>query len=51
VLDALKLGFETIVLVDAIRGVNVQPTDSETALEEMLQTGAKTANLSNIYEA
>lgn len=48
VLDALKLGFETIVLVDAIRGVNVHPTDSETALDEMLQTGTKTANLSDI---
>ena len=48
VLDALELGFEAILLVDAIRGVNVQPEDSKHAIEEMVQKGAKTATLSEI---
>ncbi len=40
VLDALKLGFATTVLVDGVRGVNVNPNDSEKALNEMAQSGA-----------
>ncbi len=40
VLDALALGFETYLLVDAIRGVNVQPQDSQKAEEEMARHGA-----------
>ena len=39
-LDALALGFETYLLVDAIRGVNVQPQDSQKAEEEMARHGA-----------
>lgn len=41
VLDALKSGFEVTLLSDAIAGVNVLPGDSQKALEEMLQAGAK----------
>lgn len=40
-LDALKHGFEVIVLTDAVRGVDVQPGDSERALQEMQAAGAK----------
>lgn len=40
VLDALKLGFATTVLVDAIRGVNVHQEDSQRALDEMRSLGA-----------
>lgn len=40
VLDALQAGFRTVVLKDAIRGVDVNPGDSERALEEMAQQGA-----------
>ncbi len=40
VLDGLKLGFEVFVLTDAIRGVDVNPGDSERALREMLAAGA-----------
>jgi nicotinamidase-related amidase len=39
VLDALKLGFETVLLKDAIRGVNVRTNDSERAVEEMKAKG------------
>lgn len=41
VLDALKHGYEVIVLTDAIRGVNLQPEDSENALREMQAAGAQ----------
>ncbi len=41
VLDALSLGFETVLLLDAIKGVDVNPGDSEKAITEMLKKGAK----------
>ena len=41
VLDALKEGFTTSVLVDASRPVDVQPGDGERALNEMLAAGAE----------
>jgi nicotinamidase/pyrazinamidase len=40
VLDARRLGFDVTVLRDAIRGVDVNPGDSERALEEMQAAGA-----------
>jgi nicotinamidase/pyrazinamidase len=40
VLDALRLGFCVFLLLDAIKGVNVQPEDSERAIVEMLEKGA-----------
>ncbi|MEH2921221.1 bifunctional nicotinamidase/pyrazinamidase [Samsonia erythrinae] len=40
VLDAIALGYRTEVLVDGCRGVNLSPTDSESALREMAQRGA-----------
>jgi nicotinamidase/pyrazinamidase len=40
VLDALRAGFAVTVLEDAVRGVDVQPGDSERALEEMRAAGA-----------
>ncbi len=40
-LDALSLGFETFVLSDATRGVNLLPTDSENALLEIVAAGGK----------
>ena len=48
VLDALKLGFETYLLMDAIRGVNVQPTDSQKAIDEMMLNGARLITISNL---
>ena len=38
--DALALSFETYLLLDAIRGVNVQPEDSDKAKQEMIELGA-----------
>ena len=40
VLDALALGYETGVLVDAIRPVDLAPGDGERALAEMERAGA-----------
>lgn len=40
VLDGLKLRFQTFLLLDAIRGVDVNPGDSEKAIDEMLNAGA-----------
>jgi nicotinamidase/pyrazinamidase len=40
VLDALRLGFCVFLLLDAIKGVNIQPEDSERAIVEMLEKGA-----------
>jgi len=48
VLDALRLGFETVLLIDATRGVNVKPDDSEKAIREMVGKGAKKAKLSDL---
>jgi nicotinamidase/pyrazinamidase len=38
--DALRLGYETFVLTDAVRAVDVQPGDGERALAEMRALGA-----------
>ncbi|MFN7134891.1 MAG: hypothetical protein ACK4N5_22625 [Myxococcales bacterium] len=47
-LDALERGFEVLVLKDAVRGVDVQPGDSEKALSEMQQRGAKLVTLEEV---
>jgi nicotinamidase/pyrazinamidase len=39
-LDALRLGYETYVVTDAVRAVNVQPDDGAKALAEMRSSGA-----------
>jgi len=51
VLDALKHGYEVIVLTDAIRGVNLQPDDSERALQEMQLAGARLMSTSDALKA
>jgi len=45
VLDALKLGFKVKLLIDAIKGVNIKPEDSEQAIEEMVRGGAEKMTL------
>ncbi len=40
VLDALRLGFDVTVVEDAIRGVDVNPGDSDRAVAEMKAAGA-----------
>jgi nicotinamidase/pyrazinamidase len=51
VLDALSLGFDVTVVEDAVRGVNVQPGDSDRALEEMERAGAHLATSREFREA
>lgn len=48
VLDACRLGFETYLLTDAIRGVDVQKRDSEKAVGEMKKAGAVLFTLQGI---
>jgi nicotinamidase/pyrazinamidase len=40
VLDALKEGFQVMLLCDAIKAVNVHPGDGDAAIQAMLQRGA-----------
>ena len=48
VLDGLKYGFEVLHLDDASKGVNVNPADSEEALQEMVAKGAKRIRFQDI---
>lgn len=48
VLDALKNGFVVILLVDAIRAVDVQSGDGVQAIAKMIENGAQTAKFSDI---
>jgi nicotinamidase/pyrazinamidase len=38
--DALREGFQVVLLTDAIRAINVAPTDGELAMERMIRGGA-----------
>ena len=42
-IDARREGFEVTVVKDAVRGVDVNPGDSERAFEDMRQAGANVA--------
>lgn len=46
--DALRLGYRTVLLTDAIRAVDVQAGDGERAIAEMLQAGAVAATLRQV---
>lgn len=48
VLDALKEGFEVVVLEDAVRAVDVTPGDGARALAEMTAAGAQLARLDTV---
>lgn len=48
VLDALKHGFETFLLEDAVKGIELAPGDVKRAVEEMLKMGAKKITLVDI---
>jgi nicotinamidase/pyrazinamidase len=40
-IDAIKEGFKTYVILDACRGVNINPSDVDNAIEEMKKNGIK----------
>jgi nicotinamidase/pyrazinamidase len=40
-LDALRIGFDTTVLSEAVRAVNLQPGDGDRALEQIAEAGGK----------
>ncbi|HSE93911.1 MAG TPA: bifunctional nicotinamidase/pyrazinamidase [Methylomirabilota bacterium] len=48
VLDAMKEGFEVVVLEDAVRAVDVSPGDGARALEEMRRAGAALARFDDV---
>lgn len=48
VLDALGLGFKTIVVAEGCRGVNLHPGDAEKALKEMEDSGAIIATVETL---
>jgi len=48
VLDALKEGFEVVLLEDASRAVDLKPGDGERAMAEMIAAGARSVRLSDI---
>lgn len=50
VLDALKAGFRVTLLLDAIRGVDLDDRDSARAIDQMLRAGADTATLETAFE-
>jgi nicotinamidase/pyrazinamidase len=50
-LDALRLGYETFVITDAVRAVNVKAGDGREALEEMKRNGASLLTSDEILKA
>jgi nicotinamidase/pyrazinamidase len=50
VLDAIERGFETVLLLDATRGINVKPGDVEKAIDEMIAKGAEKVTLTDFPE-
>ena len=51
VADACKLGFETVVLMDATLGINAEPGDVDRAIEIMLKNGAQQVTVEDFSEA
>lgn len=50
-IDAGKLGYEIVVLMDATLGINSKPGDVERALETMIKNGAQQATTADFPEA
>ncbi len=51
VLDALRFGFKAYLLIDAVKGVDVKPGDSQKAVEEMLKAGAVKIDLAEFQRS
>jgi len=47
-IDALKSGFKIKILMDAIKGVNLKPRDSEEAIKKITKMGAKKVKLEDL---
>ncbi len=47
-LDALKNGYRVNLLSDAIKGVNLNPADSDEAINQMLEQGAEKVTLQDV---
>ena len=47
VLDARELGFEVVLLLDAIRGINIKPDDAARAIAKMVESGAAQGTLTD----
>ena len=50
VLDALGYGFKVRILMDAVKGVDLNPDDSKKAIDQMLKAGAERFYLDSIYD-
>jgi nicotinamidase/pyrazinamidase len=50
VLDGAEKGFETYVVTDCVRGVDVRPTDSAKALRAMSSRGAKKTSAAGVLK-
>jgi len=48
-LDAVKLGFATHLVLDASRGVNLQPNDVQEAIEQMVTAGVSVRNEDSLF--
>ncbi len=46
--DAIKQGFKVKILMDAIKGVNLRPGDSQEAIKEMVKAGGKLITLKDL---
>ena len=46
--DAIRLKYSVVLLEDAIRAVNLQPTDGAKALQEMLDLGCQPATIASV---
>lgn len=50
-MDALKLGFNVYVIIDACRGINLTPGDLQEAIEEMRLAGAYIIHAKDVVAA
>ncbi len=51
VIDSRKLGYDTVVLMDATMGINVKPDDVDKAIQAMLKAGAQQATMVDFSDA
>jgi len=47
-LGGINLGYQVFILEDAIKGVNINPDDSERAIDYLLQRGASLININDL---